>query len=711
MLKLSKKLTLDSETINDVDLTDRFSDDDLQSLGDWCWAGYQRDKHSRDKWERRTEAAMDLAMQIQKAKSFPWPNCSNVAFPLITISVLQYHAKAYPAIVRGTDVVRYRTVGPDPKGEQAQRAARVGGFMSWERLEEDKDWEEGQDRLLINYAVVGTAFKKSFKDNLRGYVQSELVLAKDLVLDYYAKSVEECPRKTHVIPLFRNEIYERVMTGAFRNVLEEDWYLAPITPAADDQSAKAANREGTEKPMEVDETTPLLSLEQHVSVDLDQDGYAEPYVITFEESSHAVLRIVCRFPESAIERTRDGKIICIRPVEYFTKYGFLPSPDGGIYDIGFGVLMGPLNESVNTAVNQIFDAGTMQTTGGGFLGRGVKIRGGVMTIAPNTWVRVESSGEDLQKNIVPNPVREPSAVLYQLLVLLINYSNRISGALDVTVGENLGQNTPAETSRTMLSMGMKIYNAIFKRTWRSMKEEFRKIYLLHAESMAADGKSFGEGLRILREDFLGDPDRIAPVADPNITSDELEIQKILTIKQSATGTQGYDLADLEVRFLKAMQVESIETLYPGPGKVPPLPNPKVMVEQLKLQSKQLAMQQQQQEFIIEMQEQHRLNTAKIIQLIAQAEKLKADAVGTEAGHQIAAFDAAIGALKAHDESLREHIKLATERMEAMNGQRDSEGERGGMGRLAASSGNGGAEMAPGAMATGGNGEAGGGVFH
>ena len=592
MLKLTSKLVLDKETIESPNLCDRFTADDLTRLGTWVKEGYLRDKRSRAKWERRTEAAMDLAMQIQKAKSFPWPNASNVAFPLITISVLQYHAKAYPALIKGTDIVRYRVIGEDPGGQQRLRAKRIGTLMSWQVLEEDRDWEEQQDRLMINYAVVGTAFKKSYYAHRQAYNESDLVLAKDLVLDYYAKSVEECPRKTHHIPLFRNEIYENVQRGIFRNILGEDWYKEPMLPETNEQQDRADQRTGRDKPMDADETTALSTLEQHVSADLDQDGYAEPYIITIEESSSCVLRIVTRFDrEEAIERLQNGKIICVKPTEYFTKYGFLPSPDGGIYDVGFGVLMGPLNESVNTAVNQIFDAGTMKNTGGGFLGRGVKIRGGQLTIAPNQWIRVDTDGGDLKNNIVPNPVSEPSPVLYQLLVLLINYSNRISGAVDVTVGENPGQNTPAETSRNMMQMGMKIYNAIFKRTWRSMKEEFRKLYLLNAEYLP-DEKRFGDSQVAMREDFLGDPDRIAPVADPNITSEELEFQKLMAIKQNAMATPGYDLQELERRILASLSVEGIDTLFPGPTKVPPLLNPKVQIEQLK---QQVAAQKLQQE--------------------------------------------------------------------------------------------------------------------
>jgi hypothetical protein len=63
------------------------------------------------------------------------------------------------------------------------------------------------------------------------------------------------------------------------------------------------------------------------------------------------------------------------------------------------------------------------------------------------WKRVDSTGDDLRANIFPLPVREPSAVLFQLLQLLISYGERIAGATDIMTGVSPGQNTPAETSR------------------------------------------------------------------------------------------------------------------------------------------------------------------------------------------------------------------------------------------------------------------------
>ena len=653
MLKLDGKITLDAKAIQAKNLTDRFSSNDLTTLGEWCYDGYKRDKASRSRWEQRTEAAMDLALQIQKDKSFPWPNCSNIAFPLVTISVLQFHARAYPAIINGPDIVKMRVNGEDPGGLKRQRADRVAHHMSWQVLEEDQPWQEQHDRLLINVPCVGTAFTKDHYVPRKGFPTSELVLARDLVLDYWAKSVEECPRKTHIIPCSRNDMHEKILRGTFRDVREEAWYQGTAsgdTTQNHPLDARKDKRTGQDKP-QPDELTPFMTLEQHVLVDLDQDGYAEPYIITFDETSKCILRIVTGFDqESDIERTHSGEIIQVRQLQYFTKYGFIPSPDGGIMDIGFGILLGPLNESVNGIINQLVDAGTKNNTAGGFLGRGAKLKGGVYQFEPFTWQRVDASGDDLRKSIFPEPVREPSMVMFQLLSFLVGYCNRISGAVDINVGETPGQNTPAETSRNASVQGEKIYNAIYRRIWRSMGEEFKKRYILNGIYLPTT-KAYGTGKRAIREDYLGNPDDICPAADPNLTSEQMAMTQAMTLKQAAMTTPGYNLEAVEHRFLRALKIDGIEEIYPGPKKVPPLPNPKLMIEQLKQQGNALKLKFARQEFVANMLEQIRLNNAQIAKLQAEATKLHSEVGVEQANAQTGALNAAVGALKQNNDAI------------------------------------------------------------
>lgn len=666
MMEFQNTLKIDKKTIESPNLAGHFNEDELKALGNHVWEGYSRDKQSRQKWEKRTQAAMDLAMQIQKEKNFPWPGCSNVAFPLITIATMQFHSRAYPTILNGPEIVKYRVNGADPEGKEKARALRVGQHMSYQLLEEDHSWEEQHDRLLINIPIVGCAFKKTYHSGMKRHNVSELVLAQDFVLDYYAKSVEDCARKTHVIPMYRNEMHEKIMTGVFADVREESWYNTDAVPITDTNTYRKDQRLG-ENPPQGDDSTPYTTLEQHLLLDLDKDGYKEPYICTIEANSKTVLRLVSRIDTmDDVTKNMKGEIVSITAAEYFTKYGFIPSPDGGIYDIGFGVLLGPLNESVNSIINQLIDAGTMSNSAGGFLGRGAKIRGGTYTFAPLEWKRVDSTGDDLKKSIFPLPVREPSQVLFQLLSLLINYTQRISGSTDTLAGENPGQNTPATTTNAMIEQGLKIYNAIYKRVWRSMKEEFRKLYMLNRVFLPMV-TSFGEAeSKVLREDYLGDPNRISPVADPSITSESQRLQQAMAIKQAAASTPGYNPVEVERNYLRALHVDAWETMYPGPQQLPPPKNPKVQIEEIKAQTKQMSMQADMQKFVANLMEQRRLNSAKILQLEAQAAKLVAEAGGVETGHEIAAFEAAIGALKTHDDSLRGGIELMMKQMESEN---------------------------------------------
>lgn len=652
MLNLDTKLSLTPAEISSPNLTGKFSDYDLRLIGGACREGYLRDKLSRLRWEQRNEAGMDLALQLQKTKSFPWPGASNVAFPLVTIAALQFHARSYPTLLNGKELVGVRVFGPDPDGEKTARSERVAGDMSWQLLEQDQTWEPQQDTNLLNLSIVGTTFKKSYYDASARHNVSELVLAKDLVLDYWAKSVESCPRKTHVIPSSKNEVRERVLDGVYRDVLEEGWFQNPIAQQQTQTQQRTDARQGVQMPPS-DDTTPLFLGEQHVLFDFDQDGYAEPYIITFEINTGSVLRIVCRFGEEDVERATLGKyrgeIRSIRAEEYFTKYTFIPSPDGGIYDIGFGVFLGPLNESVNTIINQMIDCGTMGITRGGFLGRGAKVRGGTYTFAPFQWQHVDSTGDDLRKNMVPLDVPEPSMVMFQLLSLLINYTNRISGANDMMVGENPGQNTPAETSRTMVEMGQKIYNAIFKRVWRCTRDEFQKLYKLNYRFGSRFGPLGPFGSTFM--DYAPKPDNIAPAADPNITSDVMRVQLATAVKQAAMTSPGYDRDAVEVRWLKAMGVEGIEQIYKGTGDTPPPPDPKIVVEQMKDAREREKMGFANQLEAAKLLDQRRLNDAKIAQLIAQAQEALANARSEESYARVSEINALISRAKLDGEHI------------------------------------------------------------
>ena len=434
--------------------------------------------------------------------------------------------------------------------------------------------------------------------------------------------------------LFRS-IYERVARNLWLDTSEEH-YNSSITVNPLQQAQDKA--QGLMPPQTTDSSTPVEILEQHCFIDLDGDGYEEPYIVYVRKDTKKVVRIVARYSKDSIERNSDDVILSIKAEQYFTKYPFIPSPDGGFYDIGFGVLLGPLNESINTIINQLIDCGTMQTTAGGLLSRGIKLRGGQATFAPLEWKHVDTTGDDLRKGIMPLPVREPSQVLFTLLNLLINYGERIGGSVDILTGQNPGQNTPAETTRTMAEQGMKIFNGIFKRTYRSLKNEFRKLYRLnqiHVDDVVEFSGNSGNGGAVLPQDYTAPVTDIMPTADPSITSDSQRMMQANTIAGRAAAVPGYNKYEAEKMILKAMKIPDIDTLYPdpkGPNAVPPPVNPKLQIEQLKAQTKQAQMQLDLKMGLLKLMKEAELNQAKIQKLEAEAQNIQAQTANE--GHKM-----------------------------------------------------------------------------
>jgi hypothetical protein len=278
------------------------------------------------------------------------------------------------------------------------------------------------------------------------------------------------------------------------------------------------------------------------------------------------------------------------------------------------------------------------------------------------------------------PVREPSNVLFTLLSLLINYGERIGGSVDILVGQNPGQNTPAETSRTMAEQGMKIFSGIFKRTYRSLKNEFRKLYRLN-QLYLTDLMEFGPGGMsnyVKPDDYVGDVSDVSPSADPNIVSDAQRIMQAQAMLQLATTTPGVNVHEAQVRYAKALKVPDIEKLLPdpkGPDAIPPQPNPKLQLEQMKAQVKQAEHQLKFKLGMMKIMKDAELNQAKIHKMEAEAMKAVEEAGGVRTGHAIAVMNAEIAAAKHRQDGLVSAIETMIKLNDSMN-QPEETGQQG-----------------------------------
>jgi len=657
-MELDVKLNI-NKLLASPNIVDLLEEKDLNTIGYQVINEYNLDKESRSQWEKRVENAMKLALQVSEAKSFPWTNASNIKFPLVTIAALQFHSRAYPALIPSDQIVKVdydSSMSLDPRAskEIEDRNKRVEKHMSYQLLKQDECWESEMDKVLITVPIVGCAFKKTYWDFNEDHPVSENVLAKDFVVSYWTKNLKDCNRQSHVLYLSANDVLSRQRRG----IWTDDFKIRPQQTIQEDDLSQAQDQaQGVYQPQS-DPGTPFEFIEQHRWEDLDGDGFKEPYIITVHKDTRKVVRIVANYFETSIKRNDKNEILNIKPESYFTKYSFIPSPDGGFYDIGFGILLGPLNESINTIINQLVDAGTMANTAGGFLSRGIKIRGGNYNFAPMEWKHVDSTGEDLAKGIYPLPVREPSQVLYTLLTTLVNYGERIVGSTDIMVGENVGQNTPAETSRTMAEQGMKVFAGIFKRTYRALNEEIRKVYRLNQLYLPEETKFAGGG--VLATDYQDNSTDIRPAADPHVVSDVQRIMQAETLKQTALMVPGFNVYNVMKRYLEALKIPNIDEVLPdpqGPNAIQSGPDVKVQVEQIKAQERKLSLETKFKLGVLKLQQEAEVNKAKIAKMEAEAAKALEEAGGIQAGHDIAMLQTKLGAAKAHQDGILKSIDL------------------------------------------------------
>lgn len=597
--------------LESVNIAENLDDDKLAEIGEEAHKGFEQDLQSRRDWDRNIDEWMKLATQVREEKTYPWPRASNIKYPLLSTAAMQFSARAYPSLVPSNgQIVKSQVIGKDPTGDKQKKAERTSIYVSYQLLHEMDDWEEEMDKLLITLPVVGTMFKKTYFDTIKQRNVSKLVQPKNVVVNYWTKSLNDCERISEILELSPRVLKERQNAKVF---LDIDLGAPPMPENALNAPAN-------------DRTTPYTIIEQHTFLDLDDDGYEEPYVVTFHRETKQVLRIAARFDDKGLTTDEEGNVISIEPIQYYTKFGFIPNPDGSFYDIGFGVLLGPLNESVNTVINQLVDSGTLANLQAGFIGKGLRLKMGETRLQPGEWRAVNATADDLRKQVLPLPAKEPSTVLFQLMGALITSGKELASVAEIFVGKMPGQNTPATTTMATIEQGMKVFTAVYKRIYRSLTEEFKKLYRLN--EVYLNPQTYVEVMDTTVEptDFASDGYDICPGADPTAVSQTEKLLKAQGLMEMLP-LGILDPLKVGIRVLEAQEQPNWqELLHPAvaqTGQPPQKPDPKEIELQMKSQAEERKAELKQQELAFKSAMQQRDQQFKqAMAAMAQQQELK-----------------------------------------------------------------------------------------
>lgn len=587
----------------DGDLSNLLSEDVLATLGNDVKEDWERDNNSRSEWVEQCKNALDKAAQSKRdAKDYPWASASNVQYPILTVAAQQFAARAYPAIVKGDEAVGVKVLGTQPPtlpqdappeiqqmaqqaGEQyaakQARAKRVKTWLNYSLFYKMPDWEGDMDILLNQVPITGMGFKKVYFDPRIGCTVSEYVNPLRLTVPCDTVSLEHAPRITHDFDLYPYQIVAGMRSGLYRE-FDYDWN------ADSDEDQKLR-----------------IGLEQYRLHDLDGDGVPEPYIVTVDSETCKVLRIEADYSTEDIKvvdatevamvegeqvEATVQKVVSIKRKQHFVAFPFMPDPKGRFYAMGFGQLLAPLTDVINTALNELIDAGHAQNAGGGFIASGLRIQGAgqtnVLRFKPGEFKVVNSSAQDLRGQIFERTVPQPSQVLYNMLELVLGAAKDISAVKDVLTGE-ANSNAPVGTTLALIEQGLQTFTALYKRIYRSLKQEFKLIYECEARyGNEETAEAYKELLDDPRADFTADfnqkGDDIVPVSDPTVVTKAQALAKAQVVQNVAQALPGVvNPQKAALRIFQAADIDNPEELIAQPAAPSPVDKAQLAVVETK----------------------------------------------------------------------------------------------------------------------------------
>ena len=544
-------------TDHQVNLAEILDSSSLQTLSSELVDAFEQDKESRKDWLDVFTKGLELLGIQTEEREEPFPGATGVHHPLLSEAVTQFQAQAYKELLPSGGPVKTRVMGNESPEAMGQ-SQRVKEFMNYQITEVMQEYDPEMDSLLFYLPLAGSAFKKVYYDNLLGRATSRLVKAEDLVVAYETTDLETSPRFTHVISMTGNDLKKLQMNGTYRDVQIGE---AGVDLEYNEAKEKIDELQGIEPPLA--DYNEYSVLELHVNLelpDIDNYGFAVPYIVTILEDSDEIL---------SIRRNWEQGDELFRKKEYFVHYKFLPGL--GFYGFGLIHMIGGLTKSATSILRQLIDAGTLSNLPAGFKARGMRVQGEDEPLRPGEFRDVDVPGGTIRDALMPLPYKEPSNVLTQLLGVIIDSGRRFASIADMQVGDIGSQQLPVGTTVAMLERGTKVMSAIHKRLHFAQKKEFRLLAGIFSRSLPPvyPYDVPGASREIKAQDFDAKVD-IIPVSDPNIFSMAQRVmlaQQELQMAQAAP--QIHDLREAYKRMYEALEVKDIDGILPPVQDIPP----------------------------------------------------------------------------------------------------------------------------------------------
>ena len=566
---LGESMVEEIETEFDSNLAEVLDPHDLRVIANELIAGIEKDKASRDDWEKTYKDGLEyLGMRFDAERSEPFEGASGVIHPLLGEAVTTFQAQAYKELLPSGGPVKTQVIGAYDSLVEEQ-AQRVKEFMNYQITHVMEEFDEELDQMLFYLPLAGSSFKKVYYDEGLGRAVSKFIAPEDLIVPYYTTDLETCPRITNVIKIAENEVRKLQALGFYRKIDIESGDSADEYSGVKEEIDKLSGMEPSYDDGEV-------SLLYEVHCNLELDGFEDvdeegeltgiklPYIVTIDANSNEILSVRRNYREDDELKNK---------IEYFVHFKFLPGL--GFYGFGLTHMIGGLSKASTSIMRQLIDAGTLANLPAGFKTRGIRIRDEDTPIQPGEFRDVDAPGGSLRDSIQPLPFKEPSGTLLSLLNILVNSGQKFASIAEINTGQG-NPNAPVGTTLALLERSTKVLSAIHKRLHNSQKKEFRIMAKVFQEYLPQEYPYAvaNNETTIKLSDFDEKVD-IFPISNPDIFSQSQRIamaQEMMQLVQSNPQVHGPNgTYEAYKRMYAAIGVDNVEQILTPPPPTDPLP--------------------------------------------------------------------------------------------------------------------------------------------
>lgn len=611
-------------------------DIDIQKMSTDVIDIIESDRSTMTDWLEKYKKAVRLAKLTpkNKVKNFPFEKASNMVTPYILQAALDFNSRSTPIFIERQDICQAKIVGKEreiyfitnedgeeeeiPKEEveqyqkllkdnnkamqeqmqQAEAIAQQGGqppeitfqpmpplqkrtstekkdkadrvatAVNWDLTTGIHNWRELKDKELLMLPIVGTTFKKNHQCATENKRVSKLISPDLLICDHNKETFSDVVDKSYEYTMSRNDVVSAIETGQFTEI------------------------DLSKYPKDENE---FEFYESHTWLDLDDDGFKEPYIVTIEKFNTQIVSIVPRYAVSDVSVNSKGKVVKIKAEEHFTCTTFIPDPCGGFMGMGWGILLGSMFEAINTSYNQVIDAATLANIGAnsGFIRgasgnsprAGNRQRKGEYNMKMGGFTNIETSGNNpLSHDIVNFPFQGPNPTLFSVIEHMINSVKEMTTAGNVEVQSN----EAAEMYLARLRESMITTNSIRIRVAQGMTKEIDRIIDIQRDYLTQE--MYESILNDEEADWTRDYDaknfNIAFTADPSQGSDqERTAQAKVMLEESKQSGGTLSTRYAYEKFFDSIGVtdrNELDKLMPPPPEQGPDPIAEMQAQSMKM---------------------------------------------------------------------------------------------------------------------------------